>query len=237
MDTQVESRVMDTKFDTSSQTLKSLLSSLTEQSVQTKTLMQTVRTVLKDFERQSKELEKLKNKKSRSTTERKNSGVPSGITKPVAISDDLARFLGVEPGTLVPRNEVTKGVSAYVRKFELSDPTNKQKFVLDDRVEAKILRTLLGNPAEEVTYFNLQRYLKQHYLHVEVLDQKVEEKKIPESTKKSSKSEPKPEIEPASEESVNIVPESSVPEVGKVLKKKIVMKKKVPVSDQLTEES
>jgi chromatin remodeling complex protein RSC6 len=72
--------------------------------------------------------------------------------------------LGVEKGTLVPRNEVTKGVSAYVKNNELYDPTNKQKFVLDDKPAAKILKALLNNPTENVTYFNLQRHLKHHYI-------------------------------------------------------------------------
>jgi chromatin remodeling complex protein RSC6 len=130
--------------------------------------MNTVRMVLKDVDKQGKELDKLRNKKSRASSERKSSGLPSGITKPVSISDELAMFLGVEIGTLVPRNEVTKGVSSYVRKFELSDPTNKQKFVLTSKPEGKALHVLLGAPTEEVTYFNLQRYLKHHYTSVGV---------------------------------------------------------------------
>jgi len=153
-----------TKVDSSAEQLKAILLSINEQSSQMKVLLNSVRAVLKDVERQGKELDKLRNKKSRSSADRKKDGLPSGITKPVSISDELATFLGVKPGTLVPRNEVTKGVSAYVRKFELSDPTNKQKFVLTSKPEGASLKTLLGNPAEEVTYFNLQRYLKHHYL-------------------------------------------------------------------------
>jgi chromatin remodeling complex protein RSC6 len=153
-----------TKTETSVDSLKTVLQTLTEQCAVVKGLMNTVRQVIKDHDRQSKELEKLRNKRSRVKTERSANSLPSGITKPVAISDELAKFLGVAPGTLVPRNEVTKGVSGFVKEHQLSDPTNKQKFVLDDREHAKQLRVLLGNPSEDVTYFNLQRYLKQHYL-------------------------------------------------------------------------
>ena len=106
------------------------------------------------------------NKRSRNKGEKKVSDAPSGITKPVAISDDLAVFLGVAPGTLVPRNEVTKGVSAYVRQHELYDPTNRQKFSFANKPEGKVLFKLLGEPEEVVTYFNLQRYLKSHYITV-----------------------------------------------------------------------
>lgn len=145
-------------------TLKSIVGTINDQVTVLKNLLNTVRNVIKDTEKQSKELEKLRNKKSRVKAERSVNALPSGITKPVAISDELAKFLGVAPGTLVPRNEVTKGVSSYVKSNELSDPANKQRFVLDDRPAAKVLRTLLGNPSEDVTYFNLQRYLKQHYI-------------------------------------------------------------------------
>jgi chromatin remodeling complex protein RSC6 len=157
---------MECTVVSSSDNLKTLLQGLTDQSTQLKVLMNTVRTVLKDTERQNKELEKLRNKKTRTKTERSANALPSGITKPVAITDELATFLGVTPGTLVPRNEVTKGVSSYVKKFELYDKDNKQKFILDSRPEAQVLKVLLGNPTEGVTYFNLQRYLKHHYLNI-----------------------------------------------------------------------
>jgi chromatin remodeling complex protein RSC6 len=148
----------------SSDNLKNVLTVLTEQSASIKNLMNTVRSVIKENDRMNKELEKLRNKRSRVKTERVAGALPSGITKPVAISDELAIFLGVAPGTLVPRNEVTKGVSGFVKVNDLSDPSNKQRFILDDRPAAKKLRILLGDPKEDVTYFNLQRYLKHHYI-------------------------------------------------------------------------
>jgi chromatin remodeling complex protein RSC6 len=146
--------------------LRAILASLTTESATIKNLITNVRNVLKDVERQTKDYDKLVNKRSRNKGEKKVSDAPSGITKPVAISDDLAVFLGVAPGTLVPRNEVTKGVSAYVRQHELYDPTNRQKFSFANKPEGKVLFKLLGEPQEVVTYFNLQRYLKSHYITV-----------------------------------------------------------------------
>jgi chromatin remodeling complex protein RSC6 len=206
------------KSDSSVENLKSILSNLTEQSMQIKGLINTVRTVIKDVERQNKELEKLRNKRTRTKTERAANALPSGITKPVAISNELAAFLCVAPGTLVPRNEVTKGVSAFVRQNDLSDPTNKQKFVLDNRDAAKKLRVLLGNPSEDVTYFNLQRYLKHHYLPM------PESEKEPSTPKAKKVSTPVPVSTP---EPVVETPVSDVPK-----KKKIIIKKK-----ELVEES
>jgi chromatin remodeling complex protein RSC6 len=206
------------KVDASEQ-LKNVLSTLTEQATVLKGMMNTIRSAIKESEKQSKELEKLRNKRTRVKVERSADALPSGITKPVAITDELAVFLGVAPGTLVPRNEVTKGVSSYVKKHEISDPANKQKFVLDDRPAAKTLRTLLGNPKEDVTYFNLQKYLKHHYIMN--ADAAATPKKAPKEKKVVPPATPAP-----------VVAEPVVAEPEKKKVKKIVVKKK-----ELTEEA
>jgi len=200
---------------TSSDMLKTILGNLNDQVTNMKNLMNVVRTVLKDTDRQTKELEKLRNKRSRIKTERSANALPSGITKPVTISEELASFLKVSNGTLVPRNEVTKGVSAYVKLHGLSDPKNKQKFVLDDRPTAKVLASLLGNPAEDVTYFNLQRYLKHHYISDGTESSK----------KKKSVAVPEVVAEAVSEP----------PPTPTTVKKKIVVVKKKPATERTEE--
>jgi len=222
MSTEVET-VLATKVESSSDQLKAILSTLNEQSGNMKMLMNTVRGVLKDVEKQSKELEKLRNKKTRGKTERAANALPSGITKPVAISDELAKFLKVALGTLVPRNEVTKGVSTYVKENDLSDPANKQKFILDDRPAAKVLRALLGNPVEDVTYFNLQRYLKHHYVQ--------NPDKVPGSPI-DAKAVPKTKVKVTVPEAETPAPVAESSEPG--VKKKIMVKKK---KTELTEDA
>lgn len=199
-----------TKTESCTDHLKSVLQVLSEQSAVIKSLMNTVRVIIKDSDKTSKELEKLKNKKSRNKTERAANALPSGITKPVSISAELAKFLGVEPGTLVPRNEVTRGVSAFVKSNGLSNPENKQQFVLDDREPAKALRTLLGNPPENVTYFNLQRYLKHHYLPMPATEKVVVPK-----TPKASKSAKEPVVV------APVVVEPEAPAKKKIMVKKV----------------
>jgi len=202
--------------------LKRVLATLTDQATVIKTLINTVRNVIKESDKQSKELEKLRNKRSRVKAERSADALPSGITKPVAISDELAVFLGVAPGTLVPRNEVTKGVSAFVKKNDISDPANKQRFVLDDRPAAKTLRALLGNPAEDVTYFNLQKYLKHHYI--------MSTEQVPVTPKKSKKQVLDIKVEPVVAE----VTEPVVADAPEKKKKTVMVKKK---KTELTEEA
>jgi chromatin remodeling complex protein RSC6 len=219
MATEVETPVATTMSVSTADNLKAVFVSMNEQAVQLKTLMLTVKNLIKDVEKQSKEFDKLRNKKSRNRSERKASDTPSGITKPVAISDELALFLGVEPGTLVPRNEVTKGVSAYVRKYELSDPENRQKFLPGDKPEGAVLMKLLGNPTDPVTYFNLQRYLKHHYIQTPV-------------SEASGSTKPAKPIEKVVEPAP-VVAEASVEKK----KKTVMVKKKKDSASELTEEA
>jgi hypothetical protein len=237
MDTQIETQVPATITNSTSDNLKAVLASLTEQSLQLKSLTLTVRNLIKDVDKQSKEFDKLRNKKSRSRTERKASDVPSGITKPVAISDELAVFLGVEPGTLVPRNEVTKGVSAYVRKHDLSDPENRQRFLFGNKPEGLTLLKLLGNPEDPVTYFNLQRYLKHHYIQAVVSESAPTQPAKPvKEAKAATPATPTTQATPATPTSTS-TSEATTEPVAEKKKTKIIVKKKKEPTSELTEES
>jgi chromatin remodeling complex protein RSC6 len=224
METTIAPEVSDVSSDkvSTSDSLKSILATLTTEATTIKNLILNVKSVLKDVERQSKDYDKLVNKRSRNKSEKKITDAPSGITKPVAISDELAVFLGVAPGTLVPRNEVTKGVSAYVRKYELSDPTNRQRFAFSDKPEGKSLFKLLGEPTEVVTYFNLQRYLKSHYIQVPAVDSVIAPA-VSSSTKTKVVA------------NTPVVPDPVVDATEKT-KKKVMVKKVKKDSAQLSEE-
>jgi chromatin remodeling complex protein RSC6 len=92
----------------------------------------------------------------------KNKGAraPSGFVKPTAISKDLAKFLGVDSDVKMARTDVTKLITAYVKEHKLQAPENGRKILPD-----KKLMALLGSdPKDEVTYFNLQSYMKSHFI-------------------------------------------------------------------------
>lgn len=84
---------------------------------------------------------------------------PSGFVKPTLISDQLADFLTKPKGTLIARTEVTREINAYIRSNKLQDPTNGRKINPD----AKLKKLLALKPTDELTYFNLQRYMSQHF--------------------------------------------------------------------------
>ncbi len=84
---------------------------------------------------------------------------PSGFVKPTLISNELAAFLNKPQGTLMARTEVTREINAYIRQHSLQDKENGRKIVPDVPL-SKLLR-LKKN--DELTYFNLQRYMSPHF--------------------------------------------------------------------------
>ena len=88
---------------------------------------------------------------------------PSALQKPVAISNELCKFLGFDPDTEHSRQEVTAAINSYIKDNNLQDPQNRRFILLDCSDAALRLKTLLRDPDQPVTFFNIQRYLKPHY--------------------------------------------------------------------------
>ena len=84
---------------------------------------------------------------------------PSGFVKPTLISNELAAFLGKPEGSVLARTEVTREVNAYIRNQKLQDKDNGRKINPD----AKLLKLLKLKKGEELTYFNLQKYMAAHF--------------------------------------------------------------------------
>jgi len=80
---------------------------------------------------------------------------PSGFTKPANIVPELASFLQIPVGTMVSRTDVTRAINAYIKTNNLQNPDNRRHILCDSR-----LVSLLNPGTEELTYFNMQRYLK-----------------------------------------------------------------------------
>lgn len=113
------------------------------------------KTLDKFVTRELKAAAKASSKKRRNTGNRK----PSGFIKPTPISDELATFLGKEVGTEMARTAVSKEINAYIQKHKLQDKNNGRIIHAD----AKLSKLLKLGKEDELTYFNLQRYMKIHF--------------------------------------------------------------------------
>merc|ERR1712078_186173 len=92
---------------------------------------------------------------------RKKSGsrAPSGFVKPTRISDELAAFLGKAKGTEMARTEVTKEINTYIKTHDLKDKKNGRIIHPD----SKLTKLLNISAKDELTYFNLQKYMSHHF--------------------------------------------------------------------------
>jgi hypothetical protein len=76
------------------------------------------------------------------------------------LTDEMCTFMGIAAKSQRSQTDVTKFVSSYVKQHSCFDPSFKRR-ILPDAKLAKLLRT---KDKDEVTYLNLQKYLKVHYL-------------------------------------------------------------------------
>ena len=84
---------------------------------------------------------------------------PSGITKPTKVSDAMCEFMGRPKGDLSARTEVTKFITNYIKTNNLKDEAVKRHINPDAK-----LRSLLSIPqSDQLTYFNLQKYMTSHF--------------------------------------------------------------------------
>jgi chromatin remodeling complex protein RSC6 len=76
------------------------------------------------------------------------------------LTPELCSFMGIAAGSKRSQTEVTKFVSEYVKSHNCFDPNFKRR-ILPNAALAKLLKV---DDKTEVTYLNLQKYLKVHFL-------------------------------------------------------------------------
>jgi upstream activation factor subunit UAF30 len=129
-------------------------------------LRQQMTTLITEFRALQKRSERDLKAAQKSSGKRKNkqsTRAPSGFVKPTKVSDQLADFLSKPHGVLLARTEVTREINAYIRANKLQDPSNGRKINPDD----KLKKLLSLTPTDELTYFNLQKFMSQHFKKAE----------------------------------------------------------------------
>jgi chromatin remodeling complex protein RSC6 len=144
-----EDVVVESPLATLEDKLSLLASTLKEVNVQ-------VRVVKKELDRLRRIADRVERKRANART------TPNGFAKPTKISDELCVFLGVPKGSEKSRTEVTREIHKYVKGKELSDPKNKR--IILAAKDATLKKLLACSDADEISYFNLQKFLKHHFV-------------------------------------------------------------------------
>ena len=126
----------------------------------------------------------------------------NGFAKPTQVSKEMRDFMGLQDDEMVARTQVTKFINGYVKENKLQNTDNKRIINMDDK-----LKSLIDVPTDvDLTFFNLQKYIKHHYVSV----QPSSTSNLPEE----ADSTPQSAAEPST-------PEPSVEQKPKVLKKRV----------------
>ena len=153
---EVKNEVVETTNDMLlTSTFSTFLTKLQEIASSMNALKTEFRTLEKKAVRELKAAQKITDKRKKKTGNR----APSGFVKPTLISDELAKFLSKPTGTEMARTEVTREINGYIRANNLQDKSNGRKINPDSSL-AGLLK--IGSD-EELTYFNLQKYMSPHF--------------------------------------------------------------------------
>jgi chromatin remodeling complex protein RSC6 len=121
-----------------------------------------LKTALRQLSTIEKEFNKERNMWARKAKKggRKSTSL-SGFAKPGFISPELCNFLDVKPGTEMAHTDVTKLVINYIKDKDLQDQQNRRVIIPDKKLGG----LLQHDTADTITFFNLQTYMKHHYLN------------------------------------------------------------------------
>ena len=134
---------------------ENIINGLSNIRIQINALQQQLRNTEKKIKKKMKCLK-------REATKNKNRGnrKPSGFAKPTKVTKELCEFMNKKEGSEIARTEVTSTLSSYIKKNNLQNKNNKKIILPDDK-----LKDLLKiNDSEELTYFNIQKYMNKHFI-------------------------------------------------------------------------
>tara|TARA_Y100000389_G_scaffold205099_1_gene263140 strand:+ start:23155 stop:23766 length:612 start_codon:yes stop_codon:yes gene_type:complete len=150
----MEKPVVENKFDLAPDFLV-----LTQKMQEMTTLMSALRSEFRTLEKKATREMKAAAKATAKRKYKQGNRSPSGFVKPTLISKELAAFLNKPVGSELARTDVTREINQYIRANSLQDKTNGRKICADTKL-SKLLK--LGKN-DELTYFNLQKYMSPHF--------------------------------------------------------------------------
>ena len=127
-----------------------------------KSTLNTVRELVSHVAKLEKRLnrdKKVVDKKMKGRTKRIGAKTINGFSKPGPVSDALRSFLSLGKDELISRTDVTKGITTYCKAHNLQKEEDK-RIILPDTKLRKLLNVA---KSDELTYFNLQKYMKVHF--------------------------------------------------------------------------
>ena len=154
-DADIENQIIKQESNDIFKDFENVLNNLSQTKVQLMAVQQQIKILEKSVKKQINYFKRESNK-----NKNKGNRKPSGFAKPTKVTKELCIFLNKKEGTEIARTEVTKFLSTYIRLNNLQNKDNKKIILPDEKL--KYLLGIYDN--EELTYFNLQKYMNKHFL-------------------------------------------------------------------------
>lgn len=134
---------------------ENIIDNLSSFKTQVNNIQQQVRQLEKNIKKQMKGLKK-------EVTKSKNKGNrnPSGFAKPSKVTNELCYFMKKEKDTEIARTEVTRALVTYIKENKLENKENSKIICPDEKLKA----LLDLDESQELTYFNIQKYMNKHFI-------------------------------------------------------------------------
>ena len=143
--------------------IDSLIESMSAMAAGIKTWQKEAKEMKKEYIKEKKVLLKNSKKKTPQSAEAKAN---SSFSKPQVLSAEIKTFLKLDDEAMESRTNVTKLINAYVRDNDLLLASNKRIINVWAKTPAgeNLNNLLKPNAGDEITWFNLQKYLARHYV-------------------------------------------------------------------------
>ena len=126
------------------------------------TTIRNLKSRLQKLEKQVHRDTKALNKKAsgkRSRKPRDPNAPKSGFAKEGPVSDEMRKFLSLKKDELISRTDVTKRIHEYCKSKNLQNPSDKRQI----KPDASLRKLLKMNKDDDLTFFNLQKFMKVHF--------------------------------------------------------------------------
>jgi upstream activation factor subunit UAF30 len=124
-----------------------------------KRVLEVSRAAKKEFAKQVKKAEQ-GGKKRRVKADGESTHSNSVFLQPSKISPALAKFCGVAADQMLSRTDATRKIAAYIKEHDLQNPDNRREILSD----ATLISLFALTSEDKLNYFNLQRYIKPHFI-------------------------------------------------------------------------
>lgn len=126
------------------------------------TTIRNLKSRLQKLEKQVHRDTKALNKKAsgkRARKPRDPNAPKSGFAKEGPVSDEMRKFLSLKEDELISRTQVTSRIHTYCKSKNLQNPSDKRQI----KPDASLRKLLKMKKDDDLTFFNLQKYMKIHF--------------------------------------------------------------------------